>query len=128
MKTRMRILALCAFAFAFAVAAAAAEPPRACAGKDMTEVAGLAEASARRADDLINADGLLWRIEKPGLAPSFLFATIHSTDGAALALARRAAERVLDAKVVATELGSLGPGARADILALVLARALDRDH
>ncbi len=128
MRTTPRILALCGLAFAFAVAAAAAEPPQACVGKDLTKVAGLAEASARRADDLVNADGLLWRIEKPGLAPSYLFGTIHSTDDTAVALARRAAQRISGAKVVATELGLLGPAARADILALVLARALDRDH
>ncbi len=128
MKTTTRILAFCALTCAFAHAAAAAEPPQACAGKDLAKVAGLAEARARRADDLVNADGLLWRIEKPGLAPSYLFGTIHSTDDTALALARRAAERISGAKVAATELGLLGPGARADILALVLARALDRDH
>jgi uncharacterized protein YbaP (TraB family) len=123
----MRILTLGALALAFAHLAAAAAPLPACTGKDLTEVAGLAQAMARRADDLVNADGLLWRIEKPGLAPSFLFGTIHSTDDAALALARRAAERIQGAKVVATELGSLDPGVKADILALVLARALDRD-
>jgi uncharacterized protein len=29
---------------------------------------------------VLNGDGLLWRIEKPGIAPSYLFGTMHSTD------------------------------------------------
>ena len=71
----------------------------------------------------------MWRIEKPGLAPSYLFGTIHSTDDSALEVARRAAELIKDAKVVATELG--GPFdliEKANITAAMLARALDRDH
>jgi uncharacterized protein YbaP (TraB family) len=124
----MRILALCIAALAFALQAVAAEPPPACTGKDLTHVPGLADAMAKRADDLVNGSGLLWRIEKPGLAPSYLFGTIHSTDAASLALARRAAERIPEAKVVATELGLLDPSVKAEILAQVLAKALDRDH
>jgi uncharacterized protein YbaP (TraB family) len=90
-----------------AVAPARAEAPPACEGKDLTDPAGLAEAAAKRADDLVNAGGLLWRIDRAGLAPSYLYGTIHSTDAAALAMAGRAAERIEGAKVVATELGSL---------------------
>ena len=83
-----------------------AATPEACQGAPISPaVEGLAAAEAARADDLLNADGLLWRIEKPGLAPSYLFGTIHSTDDSALEIARRAAELIKDAKIVATELG-----------------------
>jgi uncharacterized protein YbaP (TraB family) len=99
-----------------------------CAGKDLTQAAGLAGARAKRADDLINAEGLLWRIEKEDLAPSYLFGTIHSTDDGSLALARRAAERIPDAKVAATELGPLDLAVKADMTAKLIARGLDRDH
>jgi uncharacterized protein len=108
---------------------AAAEPPEACQGSDLTQVQGLAPAEAARADDLVNSDGLLWRIDKPGLAPSFLFGTIHSTDESVVEVARRAAQSINGAKVVATELG--GPIdliEKANITAATLARALDRDH
>jgi uncharacterized protein len=101
----------------------------ACHGAPLTHIEGLAAAEAARADDLINADGLLWRIDKPGLEPSYLFGTIHSTDDSALELARRAAELMQDAKIVATELGGpIDVIEKANIMAAMLASALDRDH
>ena len=110
-------------------AAAAAEPPSACKGSDLTQVEGLAAAERARADDLVNGDGLLWRIEKPGLAPSYLFGTIHSTDESALEVAHRAAQSIDGARIVATELGGpIGTVERANITAATLAKALDRDH
>jgi uncharacterized protein len=111
------------------IALAQAKPPEPCRGADLTQVEGLAAAEAARADDLINGDGLMWRVEKPGLEPSYLFGTIHSTDDSALEVARRAVEPIRGAKVVATELG--GPFdlvEKANMTAAILARALDRDH
>ena len=70
----------------------------------------------------------MWRIERPGLAPSYLYGTIHSTDGSAIALARRAAERIGGAKIVATELGSMDAVEKAECPRRLLATALDRDH
>jgi hypothetical protein len=106
-----------------------AEPPKPCQGSDLTRVEGLATAEAARANDLVNGDGLLWRIEKPGLAPSYLFGTIHSTDESALAMARRAAQSINGSKIVATELGGpIDTIEKANITAATLAKALDRDH
>jgi uncharacterized protein YbaP (TraB family) len=114
---------------AFALSLAHAEPPKPCQGSDLTEVKGLAAAAAARADDLVNGDGLLWRIEKSGLAPSYLFGTIHSTDEDALGVARRAAQSINGAKIVATELGGpIDVIEKANITAATLAKALDRDH
>ena len=128
----MRRLALSAcgcFLGLFMASSAGAGPPKACQGSDLTQVEGLAAAEAARSDDLVNGDGLLWRIEKPGLAPSFLFGAIHSTDESALAVARRAAQSIDGAKIVATELGGpIDPVERANITAATLAKALDRDH
>ena len=123
-------LSACAFLIgALTFSLAQAEPPKPCQGSDLTQVEGLAAAEAARADDLVNGDGLLWRIEKPGLAPSYLFGTIHSTDESALEVARRAAQSINGAKIVATELG--GPFdtiEKANITAATLTKALDRDH
>ena len=119
----------CAWLLGALLSVAQAEPPGACQGKDLTQVEGLAAAEAARADDLVNSDGLLWRIAKPGLAPSTLFGTIHSTDGSALEIARKAAQSIKGAKVAATELG--GPFdavEKANIMAATLAKALDREH
>jgi uncharacterized protein len=111
------------------VTLAPAKTPEACRGADLTHVEGLEAAEAARADDLLNADGLMWRIEKPTLAPSYLFGTIHSTDDSALEVARRAAELIEGAKVVATELGGpIDSIEKANITAAMLAEALDRDH
>jgi uncharacterized protein YbaP (TraB family) len=110
-------------------ARADAQEPEVCLGEDLRQVEGLAAAEAKRADDLVNAEGLLWRIEKPSLPPSYLYGTIHSTDDSAMEVAVRAAHEIRRAKVVATELG--GPFdsiEKANISAAMLARALDRDH
>jgi uncharacterized protein YbaP (TraB family) len=120
-------------AIAFALALLAATPAGAdaaptCEGKDLTDIAGLVVARAKRADDLIDGEGILWRIEKPGLPPSYLYGTIHSTDDSAIALARRAAERISGAKIVATELGSMDAVEKANISTAILTTALDRDH
>jgi uncharacterized protein YbaP (TraB family) len=122
-------LATALAALTLAAAPVFAETPPVCGGKDLSHVAGLAEAETRRADDLLNADGLLWRIDKQALPPSYLFGTIHSTDGGALATARRAAEAISGAKVVVTELGGpIDAVEKVKIGAEMLARALDHDH
>ena len=121
---------VCAHLFALgAYAPAKAGKPEACRGADLTHVDGIVGAEARRADDLLNADGLLWQINKPGLAPSYLYGAIHSTDDSALELARRAAQHIHGSKVVATEIGGpIDTIQKADIAAKMLARALDHDH
>ena len=126
---RSALSACIVFVGALTLSPAHAEPPKPCQGSDLTKVGGLAAAEAARADDLINGDGLLWRIEKAGLAPSTLFGTIHSTDESALEIARRAAQSINGAKVVATELGGpIDAIEKANITAATLASALDRDH
>ena len=117
------------FALAAAPAFAHFEADTTCSGDDWTETRGLAEAKAKRPDDFLNGEGLLWRIEKPGLAPSYLFGTIHSTDEQAVAIANSAAAFIDKAKVVATELGGpFGPMEKADLGAKMFARAIDRDE
>lgn len=107
----------------------AAGEPAACHGKDLSGIAGLAEAEARRADDLVNSDGLFWRIDRSGLEPSYLYGTIHSTDESAIALARRATGQINGAKVVATEIGGpMDAVEKANAGATMLARAIDREH
>lgn len=71
--------------FAMLVAGAAHARQTKCGGVDLlaeltsrdpTTKARIAAAEARQ----INGNAVLWRIEKPGIAPSFLLGTIHSTD------------------------------------------------
>ena len=128
-----------AFGFAaglFALALAAASPMAAlagetppCAGHDLSLDPAIKPDFARWSDDLLNGDGLLWRIEKPGVAPSYLYGTVHSTQAGPLDLARKAGEFIAGARTVATELG--GPFEAADKVNMssgLIAAALATDH
>jgi uncharacterized protein len=89
-------------------------PPPPCTGKSFlseiarTDPAGhariMAEASA-----VANAKGLLWRIEKTGLAPSHLFGTIHLTDDRVVNLSPAVKEAFNGAKRLALELADMSP-------------------
>ena len=91
---RSALSACACFIGALTLSLAHAEPPKPCQGSDLTQVEGLAAAEAARADDLVNGDGLLWRIEKPGLAPSYSLRH-HSFDRRVRARSR-AARRAID--------------------------------
>jgi hypothetical protein len=59
-----------------------------CTGKDVIAEMRQADPVAHRrliaaGDRLKNGEGLFWRIERQGLAPSFLFGTMHATDARA---------------------------------------------
>jgi len=119
---------LVAFVCAPALAADGATPP-ACEGRDLTVGLDLAAVRAARADELTDSRGLLWRVERDGLAPSYLFGTIHSTDDDATALARRAGALAAKTRIVATELGGpFDPVDRSALAAKLLAAAIDRDE
>ena len=79
--------------------------PPACRGKDLTHLAGLAAARAKRADDLVNADGLLWRIDRRALRrPTSTARSIRPTTPLSPWRDARPSGS-WGAKVVATELG-----------------------
>jgi hypothetical protein len=67
-----------------AVAGSAASEPPVCAGHDLGAGKDLTTALARRAGDLVNSQGLLWRIEKDGVASSYVYGTIHTSDAGAI--------------------------------------------
>jgi hypothetical protein len=81
-------LSPCAFLIgALTLSPAHAEPPKACKGSDLTQVEGLVAAEAARADDLVNGDGLLWRIERAiSRPPSSSFANISANNVALAAI------------------------------------------
>lgn len=85
--------------------------PAACGGTDLI---GALKARDKAAFDKISSEvsaigharGLLWKIEKPGVAPSYLFGTAHVTDHGATAKTARLAPYLAGAKVLALELTS----------------------
>ena len=104
---------------------ASADAPPVCSGRDLSDDPDVKPDLAAHADDLVNGEGLLWRIEKPGLAPSYLYGTIHSTMAAPIALAGQAVAYLEAVKAVATELGGpMDAAAKADIGANMLRTAL----
>ncbi len=130
-RARLRAVVLAAFAFALIHQARAedAAEPAPCIGRDLAEGADLTQARLKRADDLVDSQGLLWRVERDGLAPSYLYGTIHSTEDSAVALARKAAEFVASSKVVATELGGPFDAVdQGDLTAKMLVKAIARDE
>ncbi len=120
-----------ALAFALIVSSpafAAAEAAPACKGRDLLLDPNVRPNYAAFADELVNGDGLLWRIDKDGVRPSYLYGTIHSTQPGPLALAREAAQHLADARDVVTELG--GPfdtAAKVNMSAGILSAALSAD-
>ena len=87
-------------------------PPAACTGKDLLaelekdDPAGHGRIVAA-AKATPNAKGLLWRIEKSGVAPSHLFGTIHLTDDRVNNLSPAVKDAFAGAKRVALEVADL---------------------
>jgi uncharacterized protein len=65
------------------------------------------------ARNTLNGDGLLWKIEKPGLRPSYLFGTMHSNDPRLDRQVNRVRPLIAQSRAVAVEIGELvTPGAK----------------
>lgn len=104
-KFRLAALLLALTAPAIAANRASADASPVCEGRDLSESPDIKPDLAAHADELLNGEGLLWKVEKTGLAPSYLYGTMHSTSSAAVALAKDASAYLEGAKAVATELG-----------------------
>ena len=105
------LLFLAAFAItlAFSVSQARAQDGQiACTGQDLLaalqrdDPARLAEIRAEAAE-VVNGKGVLWRIDKDGVAPSWLFGTMHMSDPRVVALGPQAREAFEAATTVVIE-------------------------
>ncbi len=129
--TVLRHLARVAVLFLGLATAAQAAP--ACRGADViaklkrTDKAGYA-AYTREAALIPNSEGLLWKIEKPGVAPSHLFGTFHAGDPRLIAKAKQTDPLVKAAANVATELGDLSKTTKAIEMARTLVSATSGDN
>ena len=98
-----------------------------CGGVDLSADPSIKPDWAAHADELVNGEGLLWRIEKPGVAPSYLYGTMHSTNAGPMRLAREAAPYAEKATAIATELGVFDSAKKIEIGATMLREALAPD-
>jgi uncharacterized protein YbaP (TraB family) len=98
-----------------------------CGGVDLSVDPSIKPDWKSHADALVNGEGLLWRIDKPGLAASYLYGTMHSTQSGPMRLAREAAPYAERARVIATELGDLDSAKKIEIGASMLHEAMSPD-
>lgn len=98
-----------------------------CGGVDLSADPSIKPDWAAHAQEMVNAEGLLWRIDKPGLEPSYLYGTMHSTAAGPMKLAREAAPYAQAATAVATELGDLNPSKKVEIDSAMIKQALAPD-
>lgn len=57
----------------------------------------------KQAAAILNGKGIFWKVEKPGIAPSYLLGTMHVTDPRVLAMPKGAAEAYEAARTVVVE-------------------------
>ncbi|MDE3176107.1 MAG: TraB/GumN family protein, partial [Pseudomonadota bacterium] len=98
-----------------------------CGGVDLSADPAIKPDWSAHAEEMINGDGLLWRIDKPGLAPSYLYGTMHSTQAGPMRLAAEAAPYAEKARVVATELGAFDASQKIEVGSKMLRAAMSPD-
>ena len=111
----------------------AAQAAPACKGVDLIQRLKRTDKAAYAAFETEAAktpagEGLLWRIEKPGVAPSHLFGTFHAGDPRLIAVANKAQPLIRRAAVVATELGDMSQSAKAMAMAGTLISGVSADN
>jgi uncharacterized protein len=92
--------------------AAVAQTAPTCRGQNMLDEMKVADPAAyarviEAASKTTNADALLWRIEKPGVAPSHLFGTVHISDPRVTTLSPAITAALTSAKAVALEIADM---------------------
>ena len=106
----MRCLLIFFALLACAMQSAAAPP--ACTGQDMIDEIKSADATAykaiqQEANSTPNGGAILWKIEKNGTPPSYLFGTAHLADPRVTNMSPEAIEALNNASVVALELAEI---------------------
>lgn len=112
--------ALAALALSAAAAASAIASP-ACKGTDVLAELAVTDPAAHArvvaaAKATPNTEAVLWRVEKSGLAPSYLFGTAHITDERVTTLTPKVITALDASKRVVLEVADLSPGAMADAM------------
>ncbi len=107
------LLSTCGLALALAAFPASAKPvPTTCGATDLLKAMAVNEPETYRkivaaGKTILNGDGMLWKIEKAGLQPSYLFGTMHSTDPRLDRQVRRIQPLIARSRSVAVEISEL---------------------
>lgn len=118
----LRAVAAVALAMLAAVTPALAQKAAKCTGRDMLQELKLKEPDVFAAIDTAakatpNTQSLLWRIDREGLPPSWLFGTIHLSDERVTALPAKVKSALGEAKAVMLEVADLSPTATQSVMA-----------
>lgn len=123
---RMRLAAVLTTMIAvlacMAIEAAAQANTGKCGGADMLAELAITDPAAHakvrnEAKALPNTQALLWRVEKSGVAPSFLFGTMHLSDKRITTLSPAVSEALKASKTLVLEVGDLSPEALTSAMA-----------
>jgi uncharacterized protein len=103
-----------------------------CRGKDMLDELASSDPEAfsrirRQADSATNSGAVLWKIKKAGLAPSYLFGTLHLTDRRVTTLSPKVLAALDTAKNVLIESSNSSSSAVANALTKATETALFTD-
>ena len=114
-KRRLPALLLFLAGLAALALGPAAPADAACAGRDL--MADLARtdpqahaAILRRGRAVENGQGRFWEVRSPGVEPSHLYGTLHSTEAAARGLSDRASQALASSRLVLVELSPMEQG------------------
>lgn len=115
-RARPILTALAAAGTLFATLPATAAESAKCGGKDMLAEVAQTEPDvyrriAEEAKATPNTEALLWRIERDGRPPSYLFGTIHLTDKRVTTFSPKVTAALSEARTVALEVADLSPAA-----------------
>lgn len=88
--------------------------PAACSGEDLVAKMQRDDPPAYKSmldhfATIENNEGIFWKIEKPGLAPSYLFGTAHVTDSRVLEQLERVRPALRTARALIVEIADLSP-------------------
>jgi uncharacterized protein YbaP (TraB family) len=120
-------LSIALFTFlVLSLSAQAEEAPQGCQGIDMlAEMQSTSPETYKKIMEengqLPNTEAMLWKIEKPGAAPSYLLGTMHLSDPRISSLSPKAQDVIAQSKSVALEVADLSDQA----LAAAMAKARD---
>lgn len=108
---KLRRAIACATLTAMLLAPGRAQASGTCGGVNMLAALEAARPSAvadmrAAAHAWPNAEGLFWRVDKPGLAPSFLFGTFHATADEGVTIPAPVQNALRGAKAVFTEISA----------------------
>lgn len=102
--------------------AANAKSETACTGKDLLAELKVKSPTSHAAimaaaDKIKNGDAILWKVEREGLAPSYLFGTVHLTDPRATDFSDQVLGALAESKTLALEVADLSPSKTSEAIA-----------